>query len=412
MNKKRNKPAAATTGSKENPSEWSISIKNSSIIYDEIQQALIFYSSLGFDALPLTPNSKKCKIKGWQNGDPEEMWKQAEEGANIGIRAGGKARVAILDFDDKEQPGTSKNGLRWLSGLGLDPGDYPLVKTASGVGSHVYVRLEEFLEGAYLRFSDEFGAGEFRYGEGAYVVAPPSIVNGKKYQVLSGSFENIPTLMLQDLSQIVDLPKTALPFEVTHLQQNKVKRIPKSTLALLKGIGVEKYHSRSEAEQAILTGLVNKGFTYEETLQLFIEFPAAGKFKGLHYENPSRATSWLRRSFGEATRYTRAQESRPRQLARYAKEWAQTKAWPGNSGLYDQIVFIAHTEIAFQAGRYEYAASARDLAKITRLTAEACSAATRRLCEAGLLKITREWVAERATRYQIESQSLTLPHRG
>ena len=387
-------------------------MENFSTTTISLLQILRYYQQHGFETLPLLAGGKGCRVKDWQTLDPESMWQDAPGDSNVGLRAGGKSQFAILDFDDKDQPGTSEAGKRWLAGLGLHLGDYPLVRTASGVGNHVYVRFDGNIEGNYRHFTKDFGAGEFRYGPGSYVVAPPSKVNGRIYELLSGSFERLPMLSRQDLQQVVNLTKPDIFTPERPFIDLPSKSIPRSTWALLRGKGIERYRSRSEAEQAILTGLVNKGFTFEETHQLFMENPAAGKFKELHFENPSRATSWLRGSYDKAITFAHSTVSKPRELARLAKKLALSIPWPGMGGSSDRLVFIAHSDIAYHSGQEEYAASTRTLAIATGLSPQACNNATKRLCVVGLISIVRESVADRSNTYKINSQNLTLLHKG
>jgi hypothetical protein len=60
----------------------------------------------------------------------------------------------------------------------------PIVKTASGLGRHIYLRLEDPPAGATRLIHPNKGFGEFRFGCGAYVVAPPSIVGGCEYKLI------------------------------------------------------------------------------------------------------------------------------------------------------------------------------------------------------------------------------------
>ena len=373
-----------------------------------IKAVLEQYAELGFDTLPLEPGTKKARLNNWPRLDPAQMWQDAPKNANVGIRGGGAAHLAVIDCDDKEQPGTYQNFLNWFDGLGYPVDELAVVQTASIISRHIYVTCDGPLFGHSRNISESFGAGEFRYGPGAYVVAPPSKVDSHSYSLLTSDFNHLPTLSLSDIRQFVNVEAKA---PVTQSKQPTWK-IPKRTLALLNSEGIQRYSSRSNADQAILTGFANAGIGFDSVLQAFSTYPGTGKFQELQTISNQRALGYLRRSFDNAVKFASSQESRPRQLATKAKEWAMSRPWPGKTGLYDKAVFIAHSTIAYQASRYEYGASARELALLTALSPEACMNATERLCEAGFITLVRDWVADCSNTYRIESQSLTLPHRG
>ncbi|MBL6982265.1 MAG: bifunctional DNA primase/polymerase [Anaerolineales bacterium] len=376
----------------------------------DVRAVLKQYAELGFDTLPLEPGTKRARLKGWPRLTPEQMWQDAPENANVGIRGGGSAHLAIIDCDDKEKPGTYQNFLSWFDGLGYKESDLVIIKTASGVGRHIYITLDGSLPGHARNVSKSFGAGEFRHGFGAYVAAPPSVVDSSSYSLVSGNLYRRPTLTAQDVLQFLG-PQKSIRQALEPIPFRRSGYIPKRTLALLNGLGIESYQSRSHADQAILTGLVNAGFGFDGALQLFSKYPGTGKFQEIQAKSTQQAFSYLRTSFDNAFKFASAQESRPRQLASQAKEWAMSKPWPGKSGQYDKSVFIAHASIAHHACRYEYGASVRDLAERAGLSPEACMNATRRLCEAGLISLVKEWIADCSNTYRLESQTLTLPHR-
>ena len=158
---------------------------------------------------------------------------------------------------------------------------------------------------------------------------------------------------------------------------------------------------RHAPDYAILTGLVNKGFEFSRALGLFMHKPCAGKFQEIYAESSANGLKWLRRSYDNAVLFANARESHPRQLAKSAMEWANLRPWKGKTGQYDKMVFIAHASIAYKAGRYEYAISARTMAEMTGLSPEACINATERLCEAGFISCVKSWSATLSNTYQL-----------
>jgi len=373
----------------------------------ELRAAREEFEGLGFDTLPLAPGTKNRPIvRAWQRQEPYRMWQIAPENANIALRSGGCAQAAFIDCDDKDNPATFTNIESYLAGLGYLLGDYPVIQTASGIGRHIYIAFEGGLPGNARNLSLEFGAGEFRYGPGAYVVAPPSIVGIARYALLEGDYRQLPRLSLAVILPILGNQDT--------VQERGPVGIPRRAKALLQGINLEKYRTRSEAEQAILVSLINAGFSFEEILQLFIFHPCAGKFSELRGKSEKKAMRWLRFSFEKAKEWAETHESERRQIAKSVRDWAEKRAWPGRTGSTDRAVFLAHTQIAYRAGRLTYAASARDLAELAGVSHPTASNATRRLCSDSyrLLALDIEAVADCAAIYRLENpgQSLPLPH--
>ena len=118
------------------------------------------------------------------------------------------------------------------------------------------------------------------------------------------------------------------------------------------------------------------------------------------------AIQWLQGSFEAALKFSTSSESRPRQLAKPAIEWAKSRPWIGKTGQYDKMVYIAHATIAYRAGRLEYGVAARDLASMTALSPEACLSATERLCSIGLITPVKSWAASLSNTYRLEFPKL------
>jgi hypothetical protein len=378
-----------------------------------IRDAKDEYANLGLDTLPLRPGEKRPFCGGWQTRPPEEMWPDAPAEANIGIRCGGKLNLAVLDADDKERPGTFDNLQHVLAGLGIGIGSYPLVQTASGVGRQIYILGDGALPGNYRLWDEALGAGELRYGSGAYVTAPPSVVGSSSYRLLAGDFHHMPTLPLKELLPLLkNQDCTPSPARMQPGSQLAGMKLSRRTLALLHGEHLEGYRSGSEAEQAILTSLVNSGLPYESALGLFLHNPCAGKFRELYAASPEKAERWLHASYDKARTWAGAHTSLARQRVIAAQEWADSRPWPGRTGAIDYRVFMAHLKLAHQAGRPTYAASSRDLGELAHVSYMTATNATRRLSSSGYLKIAQASVGECANCYELilPDQTYALPH--
>ena len=372
-----------------------------------IRAAVREYLDYGMDPIPLTPGTKDAFLHNWQSKDPFRLWSLAPENANVGIRAGGDSQSAFLDCDEIKHPGTYVTIQSWLSGLGYLPDDYPLVRTPSIIGRHIYVRFAGGLAGDYRNFSPAIGSGEFRYGPGAYVAAPPSILqNGNGYVFIGGDLRQRPILALDDIKDILSNQ------ELTPYHSYKLITIPRRAKALLHGSNIEIYPSRSEAEQALIVTLINAGHDFNSILELFCSNPCAGKFAELRAKSERSAICWLRHSYDEAVKWAASHESKIRQELLNLIQWASVTPWPGRTGAVDRAVFLAHAMIAYNAGRLIYAASVRDLgvrAGVSRMTA---ARANHRLCKNQLLEIEVPSTVDCANifRMQINGHNVTLPH--
>lgn len=352
------------------------------------------YDDLGFDTLPVISGGKKPYARAWQNRLPYRLWQNAPQNANIGIRGGGLADVAFIDCDEWK---AFEKVTNHLAGLGYRGDSYPVVQTASGEGRHIYITLAGSLSGEARNLANEIGAGEFRYGSGAMVVAPPSILqDGSGYQLRSGDFSIRPILEVKDV----------LPILGNREIENEIKpALSRKARALLHGKKelIEDYSSRSEAEEALIASLVNAGLTFAEVLELFNRNPCAGKYAEFKIRNPKNAERWLIHSYNEAEKWTKKHESKARHFAKSAITWAESKAWEGRTGAVDQLIYLAHANISYKAGRLHYAAACRDLVDMAGVGRTTASRSTWRLLKTGLLVPDKSAVFDNANTYQLGS---------
>ncbi len=351
------------------------------------------YDDLGFDTLPVISGGKEAYANAWQKRLPYRLWQNAPQDANIGIRGGGLVDVAFIDCDELK---AFETVTKHLAGLGYCGDSYPVVQTASGEGRHIYITLTGVLSGNARNLSREVGKGEFRYGAGAFVVAPPSVLgNGCGYKLISGDFSIRPILEVKDI----------LPLLGNREMPTKSKRLSRKALALLNG-NVELinfYPSRSEAEQSLITSMINTGLNFGEVLDLFNRYPCAGKYDALKAKNSRNAERWLRHSYDNATQWAKDHESKARRVAKATIEWAESRAWQGRTGAIDQLIYLAHANIAYKAGRLFYAADCRTLADMAGVSHMTATRSTWRLCKSGLIIPDKSAVADNANTYQLGS---------
>lgn len=364
------------------------------------------YSVLEFCFFPLKPKSKKPLDKhSWKRESPVDLWKIAPADANVAIKCGGRANLMVIDCDNKDNPQTFNNISYYLLGLGIK--DYPIVQTASQIGRHIYLRCTNSQLGSYRNIKPDFGSGEIRFGMGSYVVAPPSIVeNAGIYQIIEGDLSCRPEIDFQDIQPL---------FITSQIREKEseilLDRLSRKARSMLFGKYLEKYHSRSEHEQALILSCINSKLTFEEILSLFINHPAGGKFQELYKKNPDNAIRYLIRSYEKAKQYAENNISKGRRKAIQAMHWADSRIWTGPTGSYNQAVFMAHTKILFKSGKIEYQASCRELAEIAGMSPKGVSNANKRLEEMGFIEIIKYSTSYLATIYRIKDvQTYTLPH--
>lgn len=364
------------------------------------QAALEQYHELGYDTLPLAPGTKRPCRRSWQTASPGRLWEKAPEDANIGIRGGGPAAVAVIDCDDKNHPGTFEAVTNYLAGLGLQPGSYPLIKTASGIGRHIYLTWTGALDGHSCQLAQDVGAGEFRYGPGAQVAAPPSVVDGGDYALLSGDYSHLPSLTLSDISTLIN------PQTIT-LASDNLKTIPRRAAAILRGELADNFPSRSEAEFSAMVSLVNAGFIFSEIAAIFDRTQNPSNYNDRRKANPAKASKWLYGEYARALKFSQ-NESPARRLITQALGYYAAIPWPGRTGAIDRLILTAHLQIAYKAGRLTYAAGCRDLADMAGVGNKTALRSTTRLDKRELVKLARPGVADCANIYTLPENSLKM----
>lgn len=262
---------------------------------------------------------------------------------------------------------------------------------ATARGGHHYLRAQEPVK------SKPFGDWEIR-GAFTYVLAPPSVhPTGVVYEFVRRSAEIFELPALDALSW--------LTLEAARIRPN----IPSRTRKLLHGgdlvgqlVGAgQRYETRSEYEFAILCGLANAGFGFEDALDFFSAYPAAGKYRKLLEENSRKASHYLRRSWRKAVEFVEANPSPHKTLAQKLEVWTLSRPWPGRTGSSDRATYLAHLEIVQRTGKQPHGASCRELAELSGLGFGTAANSNRRLVKAGLLEVVRSSTSSSATRYRL-----------
>ncbi|WWT35034.1 DNA primase-polymerase [Enterococcus phage BUCT630] len=203
--------------------------------------------------LRLQKNGKAPLVAGAFGGEDYKLiqaWVQ--EGGNVGTLTGSASGIAVIDIDNH-------NGVDGLGNLKefLDTYDITLpktqvIKTPSG-GLHYYFKLDDkYNETQFIQNHPQLKGVDFQT-HGRYVVAPPSKIDGKYYEVV------------RDV-EIAELPEKWLDmFTDKTIQKKNKKRERKFTANLLGDIiaGCEE-GSRNIFLTSIIGKLFATGLEHEE----------------------------------------------------------------------------------------------------------------------------------------------------
>jgi hypothetical protein len=147
-------------------------------------------------------------------------------------------------------------------------------------------------------------------------------------------------------------------------------------------------------------------------LEYFDKFPAIGKYAKLKAKDPANATRWLIHSYREAAQWVENNsDGKTRQTVQALIAWAESTPWPGKTGANDRAALIAVAQIVYNAGRFEIAASCRDIA----LSAKICRTATanalhRLIIQYHLLELVTQWEGDSANKYLLKVEPAKLGH--
>ncbi len=355
---------------------------------------------IGLSTIPLKSGSKRPCCDNWQATPPYAQWQESSGTAgNIGIRTGNGFGGA-----DADAPQTTANLTAYWAGLGVKP---PTVATPSG-GRHFWLFVDEVPPGTnYYHWHPDIGLGELRVGPGALLVAPCSMVNGKRYRFLPGTAPEdllrMRRLRWRDLLPLIK-PKQSTPLDVLPVAfprrdladwarwllaalrstppSETVKR-PQTNLngtwrrdAAGNALVIE-YASRSEAEQSVILHAVWCGWDFTEVMALFEQHQPG------HYAAQHDKEGYLRRCWQHALGHLAGTPEREA-IARLWR-WAEDRAWPGSGGGNERLAYLALLQRAWLAGTLEPNLSRRDVELYGSMGSTGARGALQRLVRQGLI---------------------------
>ena len=172
-----------------------------------MQEVARRYNSYGLAVLPVKEDKMPLLPKSWNVGFPPSDFEHADRIAIIcGEKSGG---LECLDFDNHQQDAKERLSDFMTNAREIfDAYHFVITKTVSG-GYHVVYRCQTITGNTKLAktpIKDEKGKWrpdtviETR-GDGGYFVAAPS----KGYEIISGSYENVPTIHPHEREELFEL---------------------------------------------------------------------------------------------------------------------------------------------------------------------------------------------------------------
>jgi hypothetical protein len=361
-----------------------------------LQSIAAGYASQGLSIVVASPRSKVPLInwKAFQYDPPSFFEREAMfsfgHDLNIGVVCGiASDNLAIIDAETKQ---AFEAQLRHCERAGI--ADTWIDETYRG--GHILTKTPVPVKGKSFK-TDGF---EVR-AQGQFVLLPPSThPTGAIYRFINqpASIVRVPSLDALDWLNLEPA--------------SRHKPLPRKARQILRGEHYDRYASRSEAEQAIVTTLINSGFDVYETLAIFRSYSPA-KFAEIEKIDPVKAAQWLQLCYDRAHAFCVA-DSPARRFARAVQAKADSSPWPGRHGMTNKAVFLAHTNLAHRSGQPSYHASSRDIAEIAGVGRKTAAKSSGRLAASGLLELVQSATFSYANRYRLPEKTniAPLPHIG
>lgn len=283
------------------------------------------YKLNGFSPFPLEPMSKQ-PVGGTPLFKAEALLFTNHH--NIGLFAGSSNGLVIIDADNdksKEMVTAKLYELKLLNWV-------TIVRTPKRGGLHFWLRVVDLPNDvqAYYKLSPQVGGGELRIRKPAYVVAPGSVIAEGKYEFTQGGveyFRSQPGVSWGSLGWLIPdrsrsqrmkkataieiVEKMKLPYnpkpQVLKLLEHIKKPLPGGGIQRINYRTGEPYNgtfdTKSEAELALVTGLVMSGWNYDSIRNLFdTETPE-------HYINAPSKSRYFDLTFCKAASYVSSRVS-------------------------------------------------------------------------------------------------------
>lgn len=148
--------------------------------------------------LRLKKNGKAPLVAGAFNGESKDLIQQwASESGNVGVLTGSASGIAVIDIDNHNGVDGMGNLKDFLDTYDIELPMTKVVKTPSG-GYHYYFKLPDtYNDTQFIQNHSQLEGVDFQT-HGRYVVAPPSQIDGKYYEVVRDvELEELPEKWLE-----------------------------------------------------------------------------------------------------------------------------------------------------------------------------------------------------------------------
>lgn len=377
--------------------------------------ARVYYSARGLEPIPIPRMTKAAVLPGWNTLPIDALWASVSTAGrgNIGLRHTPTTYAArqfcAVDLDEHKQPGTIAAVQARLDGLGVSP---VVVRTASGIGRRVYLRIQDVPADIGKRnLSADIGAGEF-YARAGQTIAPCSVVQNDDgstgtYALIAGSWDTLPSVAWHDMAWIVSshthtaraaapgahgprvytpgqLPGLPIPLPVRDVPH--VRAMFDASNAAGPGGAVtwkgRVYSTRSEFDMRIVGALILAGWPYADIRAAY----AAHSQKWLECAD---ADAYLALTYAEAVQYIAvtgpAADIRQRIVAEYTRAHWDADMARGRSGAIRKRVYLSVLADAYAAGSVQPTVSTREAAEYAAVKRDTAGRAIRWLMTVGLL---------------------------
>lgn len=134
--------------------------------------------------LRLKKNGKAPLVAGAFGGEDYKLIQSwVQEGGNVGVLTGSTSGIAVIDIDNHNGVDGLGNLKNFLEMYDISLPKTQVIKTPSG-GLHYYFKLDEkYNETQFIQNHSQLEGVDFQT-HGRYVVAPPSQIDGKYYEVV------------------------------------------------------------------------------------------------------------------------------------------------------------------------------------------------------------------------------------
>src|SRR5581483_1372646 len=258
-----------------------------------------------------------------------DMW----QNANLGIATGSASKFFALDIDPRN------GGSESLAELVHSHSKIPdTVQTITGSGGqHLWFQMPEW----NVR-NITLAPGINIRGDGGYIVVPHSLhVSGSHYEFdLFSHPDRVPIAPAPDwlLKLLYERAHSGRSLSDEFTLDKIPRTLPRSAWHILKGTSRRHYETRSEAEQAAITAMVNAGFTLDAIRDAFEQYAHDGTHYRHEIKNRGRvqAEHWLKHSYQNAVAFvqhnTTPEARAAEERAAKRRAWALSTPWEGRSG--------------------------------------------------------------------------------